>query len=399
MLISRAFLLTGLAASIGILTLGAVPVADGATLIGKPCVKVGAVIGDGPGRTLVCVAKSNKKLWQNLPPKGSAPANCLRLPEFTADFINPKYVRVVTPIGGQTGSGGVLAVRSYIFPSNEFTGQELPIYAPVAMTLTQASFYKLSEASATYKPEYSLYFDAGCGISVKFFHIKGVVGKVAKVVPTVPSESSAGQPVSATKINAGEQIGWYKLGENSVAFDFWVDNLAHTNDFIVPAHFAISNALHSVCPYDFYTSFKRTQWLAKLGAEVGPAAGTSCGVVNQGIVGTADGMWFKGPDTKTDVLSYDGFYQSQILFYTDASGTIRIGGLNSTQPIHQMRVGPESPTWGKPSDVTVGTTHCWSDDKQAVAVSVTSKLTISVIVGVGTCASLPDVSTGKTYYR
>ncbi|MBI3430230.1 MAG: hypothetical protein HY050_09310 [Actinobacteria bacterium] len=306
----------------------------------------------------------------------------------------------MTPIGEQTGSGGVIAVRSYIHPASKFLGQVLPIYAPADMTLNSASYYKPSGASATYQPEYSLYFDAGCGISVKFFHIKGVVGKVAGAVPMEPSPSSAGQQVPLTQVKAGEQIGWYKLGENSVAFDFWVDNAAHTNEFIVPSHFASSNTLHSVCPYDFYGPSKRATWLAKLGAPGSdPVPGTKCGVVSQGTSGTADGMWFISPETETDRLTYDGQYQSQIMFSVDPSGIVRIGGLNSSGTLMQMMVSPQASTWRKPSDVTVGSTHCWSTDSQSVSVSVTSGTTMSVVVGTGSCATLPNPSTGKIYYR
>ena len=314
--------------------------------------------------------KGKKKVWQVLPSKSpssspqpiNAPTqNCTNLPEFTADFIDPSYVRDVTPVGEQTGSGGAIAVRSYIHPKSEFLGKELPIYAPVDMTLTSASYYKNASASVTYQPEYSLYFEAGCGISAKFFHINGVVGKVAGAVPTQPGPSSAGQNVTAVPLKAGEQIGWYKLGENSVAFDFWVDNLAHTNDFIVASHFASSNALHSVCPYDLYTPAKKTVWLAKLGAPGSdPVPGTSCGVVTEGLAGTADGMWFISSDTQTDHPNLDGFYQSQIMFSTDPSGIVRIGGLNTSGTLSQMMVSPQAVTWIKPSDVIVGSSHCWS---------------------------------------
>lgn len=403
------------------LIFGAIPSVQAKTLAGTSCTKLGAVTGNGPGGSVVCKLKGKKKVWQVLPSKKSSqqsqqkgpqtqssspkptlsPSNsCTKLPEFTADFIDPAYVRDVTPIGEQTGSGGVIAVRSYIHPKSEFLGKELPIYAPVDMTLNSANYYKVPSASASYQPEYSLYFDAGCGISIKFFHIKGVVGKVAGVVPTEPMSSSAGQPVTQTPVKAGEQIGWYKLGENSVAFDFWVDNDAHTNDFIVPSHFATSNALHSVCPYDFYTPAKKTAWLAKLGAPGSdPVPGTTCGVVTEGLSGTADGMWFINQDTQTDHLSYDGSYQSQIMFSTDPSGLVRIGGLNASGSLSQMMVSPQSPTWGKPSDVIVGSSHCWSNDTQSVAVTVTSRTTMSVIVGAGSCATLPNTSTGKTYYR
>ncbi len=417
-------LLSVLTASFIVVAITIAPEANGTSMLGKTCTKVGAQTGDGPGRTVVCKKTGKKTIWQimimggslpkpgstentNLPTPTISPTStisptptCTSLPVFTDDFIDPKYVRGVAAIGGQTGSGGVIAVRSYIFPSNEFEGQKLPIYAPVTMTLTQASLYKLTSASATYQPEYSLYFDVGCGISVKFFHIKGVVGNVAKVAPKVPVPSSAGQPVTPTKIAAGEQIGWYELGENSVAFDFWVDNQAHTNSFIVPSHFATSNYLHSVCPYDFYIPNKKAIWLAKLGGEDGnPVAGTDCGVVNQGLAGTADGMWFVSPDTKTDQLTWDGFYQSQIMLHTDPSGTIRIGGLNATQPIHQMFINTGDTTWSKTTDITVGASHCWSDAKQSVKVLLTTATTMSVVVGLGTCNALPDISTGKTYYR
>lgn len=389
----------------------------GSTQVNSPCTKVGEVVGNGPGSSLICQSKDGKSIWQILSPDNasqtdtsnqspmptsttSPTSSCTKAPEFTENFIDPKYVRVVTPIGEQTGSGGVIAVRSYIHPSNDFLGQELPIYAPVDMTLNSASYYKLAEASVTYQPEYSLYFDAGCGISIKFFHIKGVVGKIAGAVPTSPSPSSAGQPVPLTAVKAGDQIGWYKLGENSVAFDFWVDDASHTNDFIVPSHFGSSNALHSVCPYDFYSADKKAIWLGKLGGPGGnPVQGTSCGVVNEGISGTADGMWFINQNTITDQLAIDGSYQSQIMFSVDADGIVRIGGLNTSSTLNQMMVDPQSPTWIRPADVKVGSSHCWSNSTQSVSVNVKSATTMSVVVGTGSCASLSNASSGRMYYR
>ena len=427
-MLARRFALGAIATlvALGLIT-SLTPTVEAKSLVGTSCTKLRATAGDGPGKSVICTKKGSKKVWQTLKrgapstekatnspsphstltgqptstgPTNSPSASCQKLPEFTADFIDPSSVRDVTPIGEQTGSGGVIAVRSYIHPASKFLGQELPIYAPVDMTLNSASYYKNASASATYQPEYSLYFDAGCGITVKFFHIKGVVGKVAGAVPKDPSPSSAGQQVPLTPVKAGEQIGWYKLGENSVAFDFWVDNEAHTNSFIVPSHFATSNALHSVCPYDFYTPTKKALWLAKLGAPGSdPVPGTTCGVVTEGLVGTADGMWFISPNTETDHLAIEGAYQSQIMLTVDPSGILRIGGLNTSGTLSQMMVSPQSTTWLKPSAVTVGSTHCWSNDIQSVSVNVTSNTTMSVLVGAGSCAALASPSTGKTYYR
>ena len=337
-------------------------------------------------------------------PESPSPSNppensCTKKPEFTHNFIDPKYVRVVTPIGGQTASGGVIAVRSYVFPSPELLGQELPIFAPTDMSLFQASYYKPEGSSSTYKPEYSLYFDAGCGIMVKFFHIKGVVGKTADAVPVEPSTSSAGQPVKVTSVKAGEQIGWYKLGETSVAFDFWVDDAAVTNEFIVNSHFLESNALHSVCPYNYYSADKKAIWLAKLGGSGGPEPGTSCGVISQGVIGTADGMWFISESTKTDQLLYDGAYQSQISFVVDANGILRIGGLNASGALKQMMISSNTRTWKKPSDILIGATHCWSDSDQSVKVNVISQKTMAVLVGPGSCDALGNPASGRIFYR
>jgi hypothetical protein len=403
--------------SVGLL-IAIAPSVQAKSLVGSSCTKVNQQRGDGLGRTVICKKVGSKKIWQllvkskpkpqqsgntpkNTPTQSNSPANsCTKAPEFTHDFIDPKFVRVVTPIGEQTGSGGVIAVRSYVHPAIEFAGQELPIFAPIDMTLSSASYYKPPGSSDTYKPEYSLYFEVGCGISVKFFHIKGVVGKIAGAVPSEPTNSSAGQTVRATAVKAGEQIGWYKLGETSVAFDFWVDNSAITNKFIVQSHFSNSNARHSVCPYDFYSSNKKSIWLAKLGAPgSNPIPGTGCGSISQGVPGTADGMWFISESTEIDRLVYDGAYQSQIMFSLDASGIIRIGGLNASGAPAQMMISSNASTWKKPTDITIGATHCWSNSQQSVRVNLISEKTMSVLVGAGSCDGLGNQSLGKMYYR
>jgi hypothetical protein len=206
--------------------------------------------------------------------------------------------------------------------------------------------------------------------------------------------------VTSTAIKAGEQIGWYKLGENSVAFDFWVDNLAITNKFIVQSHFVDSNALHSVCPYDFYTPEKKSIWLGKLGAPGSdPVPGTTCGEISQGVPNTADGMWFISENTQTDHLVLDGAYQSQIMFTTDPSSMIRIGGLNASGAPTQMMISSNMTTWKKPSDVKVSDSYCWTSPSQSVKVHVTSGNLMSVIVGTGTCEALGNPDSGRVYQR
>lgn len=335
---------------------------------------------------------------------------------FTKDFISPDHVQVVVPIGEQTAFGGVLSVRSYVHSKPELDGQRLPLYAPVDMTLTQAAYYNIS-TDPTYKPEYSLFFDVGCGVQLQLYHVKGVVGAVANVVPKEPVPSSAGQPVTPTLVKAGDQIGWFQ-GEagRSVAFDFRVEDAFHTNTFINQARFTSSRGasgeLHAVCPYDFYAGAQRERWLSKLGAPSSdPVPGTPCGTISQGKAGTAQGIWFFA-DAKVNELTYrgntwsDGMpagqYQSQVVFSVDPGGTVRIGGLNARAPMGQMMIGnfgTGSSTWKHPQSVGAGAEHCWSNASQSVKVRLAADgASLTAVVGTGSCASL-DLAQGQTYVR
>jgi len=394
--------------------------ANAATVEGKACKKAGTTQGDGPNRTVICTkvtkGKNKGKLFWQLISGSSSKPGCATRPIFTKDFIDPDHVQVVVPIGQQTASGGVLSVRSYVHSKPALDGQQLPLYAPVDMTLVQAAYYKIGTDPA-YKPEYSLFFDAGCGIMFQLYHVKGVVGAVSSAVPKNPVPSSAGQQVTATRIKAGEQIGWFQ-GEagKSVAFDLRMEDSSHTNSFINQNRFTsspgASGELHAVCPYDFYSGTQRQRWLAKLGAPSSdPVPGTPCGVVSQGEAGSAQGMWFF-KDAKVNELTYRGTtwndgmpagqYQSQIVFSVDPSGTVRIGGLNASAPIMQMmigKLGPGSDTWRDPLSVRSGGEQCWSNSSQSVKVRMSADgAALTAVVGTKPCALL-DLSRGQTYVR
>lgn len=378
---------------------------------GTGCAKVGQV---NKKFDTVCSRVGKKLVWVKVTGKSSS-ANCSSQVHFTKNFIEPAHVQVVTPIGGQTAFGGSIAVRSYVHPPSSLYGQLLPLFAPTAMTLYQASYYLPSGAPADYKPEYSLFFDAGCSISVQFYHVKGVVGKVASVVPTTASSSSAGQNVTKTKIAAGEQFGWYQ-GEagRSVAFDFRVEDSANKNQFINQARFEASplasGELFAKCPFDYFIEPLKSMWLGKLGSSSGVVVpGTPCGKPTQGVNGTANGMWFL-PNAKVNSLTFDGVpfgdpvvgpagqYMSQIALTTDADGTVRIGGLNVASPLAQMVIFAGHATWKKPEDVAVGQTHCWADTRQAVKVQLASASSLLVAIGSNGCDEL-SVSAGRRYER
>lgn len=403
---------------------------SGGSGLGAPCPTAGATIGGGPGVTFQCARVGGKLVWTkmaqggapagggagggstsggtpggtpggNALPSASCPASSVR---FTHSLIDPAQVSGVAPIGGQTGSGGVVAVRSYTFPLASLDGQRLPLFAPTDMTLTGASYYLASQAAAQGdgKPEYSLYFHVGCGISVNLFHVKALGAKLAAVVPKTPSSSSGAQPVTPTKVSAGEEIAYYVRGFRSVAFDFWVDDANHTNSFITPQRYGNSNYLHAVCPYSFYVEPLRSTWLAKLGTQSGLAVpGTPCGTVSQGQLGTAQGQWFldKNPATGlADVISYDGTYMSQAIVNLESDGTVRIGGFWSPG---YLLIGKNDPTWADPSALKPGSGHCWNDSTggRSMSVQLDSATQMRVAVVQGPCPASVDPGAWKTYFR
>ncbi len=375
--------------------------------VGQKCAKAGATIGAGPSRTLVCTKVGTKLVWKlqkagsGKPSAGggsSGGSTCTAPVAFTANLIDPSYVEHVNPIGGQTGSGGVVAVRSYIFPYQSLAGQHLPLYAPTALTLVGGTYYQLP--GSPYKPEYSLELDAGCGITINLYHVKEVSAKLAAVLPQTPTPSSATAGVTPTKIAAGEQIGAYVPGgTDGVSFDFWVDDASVTNSFITPARFGHSNYLHAVCPYQFYSGAMRATWYAKIGGSSGPVAGASCGTVSQGVSGTAEGMWFLDPNPATgqaDVLTYDGTYMSQAIISEDPDGSVRVGGFYSSTYII---TGKSDPSWADPATVT--SSHCWYDSfgNRSLTVQLQSATTMRAAVVSGPCPASIDAGAWKTYYR
>ena len=407
----------------------ALALAAGGPAVGQPCPKQGMMTGLGPGKSAICARVKGKLVWTQLKgqgkpqdggkqaPKGKGPGTTTGAApaaggssscdpatvKFTANIMDPASVAFVTPIGGQTGSGGVVAVRSYVSPLRSLAGQRVPIMAPVDMPLTGAAHYKLPQAAASYQPEYSLYFDAPCGLAVKFFHVKALAAKLEAVVPAAGAPSSAGNPVSSPlAVKAGEVIGYWIGGAESVAFDFWVDNPRVTNAFITPERYSRSNYLKAVCPYAFYVEPLRSTWLGKLASQGGTIVpGTPCGTVTQGKLGTALGQWFLIKDPaqgQTDVITYDGTYMSQGIIGLEADQTVRIGGFWSPG---YVLIGKNDPSWADPSTVTTGKSQCWfdRDGNRSVSVVLDSATQMRVAVLDGPCPSSVAASAWKTYHR
>lgn len=334
--------------------------------------------------------------------------NCKTNPVvFTEYLMDPSLIKVVAQIGSIGGGNTEIIGRSYIFPKDGQTGMRLPLRAPVDMELVGSKHYKPSDAPATgYVPDWSLYFDAGCGVNVELYHIKDVSDTIKSVSDTTVYSSSAWVNVTRKKIPAGTIIGWYIPGLNSVAFDFITKNDSVTNHFANQARYVArsSNILHTVCPYDLFESSKKAAYYGMLGTVTGvPIAGIGCGTVERDVIGTPAGQWFFDSAfvTGPGVLKVDGFYGDPFPIIVMPDSTIDIG---HTGPAGDVRVQRTNPTWKRPQDITTewcyqlystpSTAEGWlwlkmlRADKMNAAFSAT-----------GTCPSSFPATGFKTYYR
>lgn len=337
-----------------------------------------------------------------------APRNCKSDPVVLTEYLmDPSLVKVVAQIGSIGGGNTEIIGRSYVFPKDGQSGMRLPLRAPVDMELVGSKHYKPSDAPATgYVPDWSLYFDAGCGINLEFYHIKDVSDTIKSVSDTTVYSSSAWVNVTRKKIPAGTIFGWYIPGLNSVAFDFIAKNDSVTNHFANQSRYVArgSNVLHTVCPYDLFEPAKKSAYYGLLGTVTGvPIAGIGCGTVERDVIGTPAGQWFfdsafvAGPG----VLSKDGDYGDPLPLIVMPDSTLDIGHLG---PAGDVRIQRNNPTWKRLQDITTewcyqlyptpSTADGWlwlkmaRSDKMNVAYSST-----------GTCPSNFPTSGFKSYYR
>jgi len=337
-----------------------------------------------------------------------APRNCKINPVvFTEYIMDPSLIKVVAQIGSIGGGNTEIIGRSYIFPKDGQTGMRLPLRAPVDMELVGSKHYKPSDAPATgYVPDWSLYFDAGCGVNIELYHIKDVSDTIKSVSDTTVYSSSAWVNVTRKKIPAGTIFGWYIPGLNSVAFDFITKNDSVTNHFANQARYVArgSNILHTVCPYDLFEPAKKSTYYNLLGTVTGtPIAGIGCGTVERDVIGTPAGQWFfdsafvAGPG----VLGKDGDYGDPLPLIVMPDSTLDIGHLG---PAGDVRIQRGNPTWKRLQDIT--TEWCYQlyptpttpDGWLWLKMRRADKMDVG-FSSTGTCPSNFPASGFKSYYR
>jgi len=340
----------------------------------------------------------------NLPGQRPQAISCEKEVEFTHFVIDPDLVKVVTPLGS-VGGGGEIVGRSYIFPKDELSGQKIPLYMPANATLLQGAYYKSSGLPESYNPEYSLYFDLGCGKTLSFFHIKEVIEPIKSRFPSVAS-SSAGNQVEPLDLKAGELFGYYIPGPNSIAWDFIVEDRNVTNKFANQDRYEAGyghNLLHVVCPYDLYKDEMRDAYYNLFGSAGGNLAeGADCGTVSRDIVGSIAGQWFVNQNPESGVGEYnlDGPYHNPLPVVKEVGGDVNIiiGGSGI------VRIHPDNPSYINPRKVT--DEHCYliqptpTKSDGYIYFNLISDTEMNVSYSpTGTCPqNFPDTNS-KTYYR
>ncbi|MEK7691402.1 MAG: hypothetical protein AAB425_10330, partial [Bdellovibrionota bacterium] len=213
--------------------------------------------------------------------------NPITFTELVTDVDSLKYV---TPLPALAG-GAVFEGRSYMMVKDELMGIRIPIRAPTRMTLKSTSHYIPPGAPAGYEPEWALTFDIECSdVGILFAHIKVVVDRIREVSDETVSQSSATQMVKKEiQFEAGEVIGYFIRGKNSLAWDFLVTDWRIENRFANQARYRKSGdkLLHVICPFQLYPEKLQRQFLDRLGDFGGTQTpGMTCGTVARDVPGT-----------------------------------------------------------------------------------------------------------------
>ncbi len=168
--------------------------------------------------------------------------------EFTEYFVNPDYVESMGEVGVVHGSGKFIVGRSYVSLHDNLT--KIPIYAPTNMVLFKGSHYldTISSQDEGYLPDYALFFDARCGVTVMLAHLKEVVDSID--LPEV-KKSSAEINLDPVEFEVGDLIGYFIQNAGVAGFDIMVFDDKVTNKF-ARKEVEETNLLHVVCPYDYY---------------------------------------------------------------------------------------------------------------------------------------------------
>jgi hypothetical protein len=180
---------------------------------------------------------------------------CNTVDILTHDFTDLSKIFRITPPGTIMPNGDI-KTHSFVWNND---GINIPIYAPTNITLTSGAFY--NEGG---RDDYLLFFDATCGIQIKFDHVHQPVSSIVRELPqTATINDSQTSPTPPIQFKAGELIGHTRGNKGSNNWDFGIYNLNKPNYLMDNDQFNWSNRYtHADCPYDYYAEPKKSQLYA-----------------------------------------------------------------------------------------------------------------------------------------
>ncbi|MEK6915750.1 MAG: hypothetical protein AABW89_04390 [Nanoarchaeota archaeon] len=283
--------------------------------------------------------------------------------QFTEYLVDPKYIQKVGQVGVVHGGGKSIIERSYISIREDYTEQEIPIYAPADMKLISGAHYKVPGSPENTLADYVLKFDAGCGVEVLLGHLKGVVDSVSSKLTPLKASSAEDEIRPPIQFKAGEQIGSYfkENKEGAVGgFDFVVRDRKVVNQFVNQERYSndrARNLINGVCPYDYFTEEKKQIYYNLLGSPGGIIFEVKdCGSVSRDKEGTISGMWFSNKEIQGTIYEdyKEGDYGSPLSIMGDEEAAT-VGNIGTSSALH--RIYSDNPTYKLPTEVT--TEHCY----------------------------------------
>jgi hypothetical protein len=326
-------------------------------------------------------------------------------PVFTHYLVDPNSISKVGQVGTVHGSGQFTVGRSYVSVKNNVS--KVPLYAPTDMVLTRGSYYQVpapnSENLGIPRPDYALYFDAGCKVEIHLGHVKEVVPAIARQFSSPKSDSRTIQ-LERVSFKAGDLVGYFINNAGVAAFDFMVHDESRVVQFANQARHEYGQndkLFHKVCPYDFYSGQMKNSYYQLIGGN--ESTTKECGPISRDFNGTISGLWFLDKEVKKSIYDYtqEGTYGSVLPIVGDSDRVI-IGRL-SNRPT--TTIYPSYPTYKDPRQITAE--HCYQIHSNGnpqnfdgyVFFKLSDEKTLNVFYNEHGECPLSFPSGGATYYR
>jgi hypothetical protein len=302
-------------------------------------------------------------------------------------------------------SGNWLKPNNYVFLSQD-TSLFTPADATSVGLLTWQMTYSDDSGAPQTKVQYSVQLQLSCSVSFRFEHVEELAEPFASLTTPVEETEANLDNRQSTKLGnwlfyemgvpAGTIVGFARVANLSGAadeVDLVVKNADRVNQFANQDRYLVQgdlgNLLHTDCPFDFYPSDMRSQWLGLFGIDGVSTANYDCDLTPD-VRGTIAGGWFQSPHDPNNAKTL-----------IDWGMAVRInsnGELDVGHPEGIVRVDPTDPTFRDPKSVSDA--HCFHDTEKDLFgyLEPIGDLEMRAAFGSGSCpAEMP--SNTQTFYR